>query len=124
MTTTQPPTTVAPPRKPAWRRYLPPVLSLVLVGAVFFWFLPQFTSIADVWTSVKSMSWAQVTILLLAAVWNLLTYQLVMLSTMPGMNLRQATVSTETTTAVSNTVIGGAAISLGITYAINSSWGF
>ena len=42
----------------------------------------------------------------------------------PGMTLRQATVSTETTTAVSNTVVGGAAISLGLTYAMNSSWGF
>src|SRR3954471_6761712 len=113
MTTTQPPTTVAPPRKPAWRRYLPPVLSVALIGAVFFWFLPQFTSIADVWTSVEAMTWTQVTILLIAALWNLATYQLVMITTMPGMTLRQATVSTETTTAVSNTVVGGAAIALG-----------
>src|SRR5690349_2665036 len=70
------------------------------------------------------MTWGQVTILLLAALWNLVTYQLVMLATMPGLTFRQATVSTETTTAVSNTVIGGAAIALGLTYAMNSSWGF
>jgi uncharacterized protein (TIRG00374 family) len=107
-----------------WRRLLGPALSVALLAAVFFWFLPQFTSIADVWTSVKSMSWIEVTILLLAAVWNLATYQFVVLSTMPGMTFRQATVSTETTTAVSNTVLGGAAISLGLTYAMNSSWGF
>jgi putative heme transporter len=43
---------------------------------------------------------------------------------MPGLTFGQATVSTETTTAVSNTVLGGAAISLGLTYAMNSSWGF
>src|SRR3954470_20345818 len=121
MATIESPTPVERPARPLWRRLLGPLLSIVLVAAVFFWFLPQFTSIADVWTSVKSMSWAQVTILLLAALWNLVTYQLVMLSTMPGMTLRQATVSTETTTAVSNTVIGGAAISLGLTYAMNSS---
>jgi hypothetical protein len=64
-------------QRPLWRRLLPPFLSLVLLGAVFFWFLPQFTSIADVWTSVKSMSWVEVTILLLAAIWNLATYQFV-----------------------------------------------
>ena len=58
------------------------------------------------------------------AIWNLATYQFVMVATMPGMTLRQATVSTETTTAVSNTVVGGAAIALGLTYAMNSSWGF
>jgi uncharacterized protein (TIRG00374 family) len=126
-TTTPPASAAAPadtPRPPLWRRLLPPVLSLVLIGAVFFWFLPQFTSIADVWDTVRDMTPAQVAVLLLAAVWNLMTYQFVVVSTMPGMNLRQATVSTETTTAVSNTVVGGAAISLGLTYAMNTSWGF
>ena len=59
-----------------------------LLAAVFFWFLPQFTSIADVWTSVKSMTWAEVAILLLAAIWNLATYQFVVVSTMPGHELR------------------------------------
>jgi uncharacterized membrane protein YbhN (UPF0104 family) len=70
------------------------------------------------------MRWTEVAILLLAAVWNLATYQFVVLSTMPGLTFRQATVSTETTTAVSNTVVGGAAIALGLTYGMNSSWGF
>jgi uncharacterized protein (TIRG00374 family) len=103
---------------------LGPALSVVLVVAVFVWFLPQFTSISDVWTSVRAMSWLEVSLLVVAAVWNLATYQFVMVATTPGMNLRQATVSTETTTAVSNTVVGGAAIAVGLTYAMNSSWGF
>src|SRR5215213_6225265 len=110
--------------RPLWRRLLGPLLSVALLVAVFAWFLPQFTSISDVWTSVRSMSWIEVAVLLLAAVWNLATYQFVVVSTMPGLTFRQATVSTETTTAVSNTVLGGAAIALGLTYAMNSSWGF
>jgi uncharacterized membrane protein YbhN (UPF0104 family) len=97
---------------------------VVLVVAVFWWFLPQFTSVADVWTSVRAMSWPEVALLVVAAIWNLATYQFVMIATTPGMTIGQATVSTETTTAVSNTVVGGAAISLGLTYAMNSSWGF
>jgi uncharacterized membrane protein YbhN (UPF0104 family) len=112
------------PSKPAWRRLLGPLLSVALVVAVFVVFLPQFTSLSDVWTSVRSMSWLEVVVLLLAAAWNLATYQFVMTSTMPGLTLPQAFVSTQTTTAVSNTVVGGAAISLGLTYAMNSSWGF
>jgi uncharacterized membrane protein YbhN (UPF0104 family) len=100
------------------------VLSLALVAAVFVWFLPQFTSLAQVWTSVRDMTWVELTVLVLAAAWNLATYQFVMVSTTPGLRLRQAFVSTQTTTAVSNTVVGGAAISLGLTYAMNSSWGF
>ncbi|MCW2700763.1 MAG: putative Phosphatidylglycerol lysyltransferase, partial [Blastococcus sp.] len=112
------------PKRPLWRKVLGPALSVALLAAVFAWFLPQFTSLADVWTSVRSMSWVEGGVLLLATVWNLATYQLVVVSTMPGMTFRQATVATETTTAVSNIVLGGAAISLGLTYAMNSSWGF
>jgi uncharacterized membrane protein YbhN (UPF0104 family) len=112
------------PRRPVWRRLLPPLLSLALVAAVFFWFLPQFTSISDVWRSVQAMSGLQLVILALAAVWNLASYQFVMTATMPGLTFRQAWVSSESTTAVSNTVVGGAALALGMTYAMNSSWGF
>jgi len=107
-----------------WRRLLGPLLSVALVVAVFAWFLPQFTSLSDVWTSIRDMSTLEVVVLVVAAVWNLATYQFVMTATMPGLTLRQATVSTQTTTAVSNTVVGGAAIAVGLTYAMNSSWGF
>ncbi len=114
-----------PPRTtPLWRRVATPLLSLALVAAVFFWFLPQFTSLSDVWSAVAAMSWTSLALLGLAALWNLATYQFVMVATMPGLRLREATVSTLTTTAVSNTVVGGAALSLGLTYGMNSSWGF
>jgi uncharacterized membrane protein YbhN (UPF0104 family) len=111
-------------RRAAWRRFLPPILSIVLIAAVFFWFLPQFTSISAVWASVRAMSWLQLTVLLVAALWNLASYQFVMTATMPGLTFRQAAVSSEATTAISNTVVGGATIALGLTYAMNSSWGF
>jgi putative heme transporter len=124
VTTIEPVVSPDRPRRPLWRRLLGPALSIALIVAVFAWFLPQFTSLSAVWTAVRSMTWLEMGILLLAAVWNLATYQFVVLSTMPGMTFGQATVSTETTTAVSNTVLGGAAISLGLTYAMNSSWGF
>src|SRR5437763_13336769 len=124
MTTLESGTTPQRRPKPLWRRLIGPAFSLVLVVAVYFWFLPQFTSLSDVRAAVQAMTWVEVTVLVIAAVWNLATYQFVMVTTTPGMTLRQATVSTETTTAVSNTLIGGAAIALGITYAMNTSWGF
>ncbi|MFD2089997.1 lysylphosphatidylglycerol synthase transmembrane domain-containing protein [Blastococcus deserti] len=120
----RPGTETSRPRRGGWRRLVGPLLSVVLVVAVFFWFLPQFTSISAVWTSVRAMTWTEVAVLVLAALWNLATYQFLMVATTPGLTLRQATVSTETSTAVSNTVVGGAAIALGLTYAMNSSWGF
>src|SRR3954465_15768511 len=124
MTTVEMPSATDPHPKPLWRRVLPPAPSGVLVAAVFFWFLPQFTSISAIWVSVRSMSALQIGILVVAALWNLASYQFVMTTTMPGLTFRQAAVSTESTTAVSNTLVGGAAIALGLTYAMNSSWGF
>src|SRR3954470_805478 len=125
MATVEPvPIPVLKSRKPLWRRLLGPLFALVLLAAVYVWFLPQFTSLSAVWASVQAMSSVQIAVLLLAAAWNLATYQFVMVTATPGMTLRQATVSTETTTAVSNTLIGGAAIALGSTYAMNPSWGF
>src|SRR3954454_15124816 len=124
MTTVEMPSATDPHPKPLWRRLLPPALSVVLVAAVFFWFLPQFTSISAIWVSVRSMSGRQIGILVIAALWNLASYQFVMTTTMPGLTFRQAAVSTESTTAVSNTLVGGSAIALGLTYAMNSSWGF
>ena len=107
-----------------WRRLIGPAFSLILIAAVFVWFLPQFTSLSDVWTAVRSMTTVEVGILVLAAIWNLATYQFVMVTATPGLRLRQATVSTESTTAVANTLIGGAAVAVGLTYTMNSSWGF
>src|SRR5438270_12635095 len=116
--------TIPKRRRPLWRRLLAPLFSLVLLAAVVFWFLPQFTSLGAVWATVQAMTNLEIAVLLVATVWNLATYQFVMVTTTPGLTLRQATVSTETTTAVSNTLIGGAAIALGLTYTMNSSWGF
>jgi uncharacterized protein (TIRG00374 family) len=124
MTTLTPESTALRRRRVTWRRALAVAFSLVLVGAVIFWFLPQFTSLSAVWASVQAMTLLQIAILVVATVWNLATYQFVMVTTTPGMTLRQATVSTETTTAVANTLVGGAAIAVGLTYTMNSSWGF
>src|SRR3954469_25337474 len=121
MTTVEMPCATEPHPKPLWRRALPPALSVVLAGAVFFWFLPQSTSISAIWVSVRSMSALQIGILVVAALWNLASYQFVMTATTPGLTFRQVAVATESTTVVSNTLVGVGAIALGLTYAMNSS---
>ncbi|HEY6746226.1 MAG TPA: YbhN family protein [Mycobacteriales bacterium] len=99
-------------------------VSVALVVAVFWFFLPQFTSLSEVWSSVRAMSWPQVATLVAVAIWNLVTYLLVNVSTMPGLRFAQAGVATEASTAVSNTVPGGGALGIGLNYAMFSSWGF
>jgi uncharacterized membrane protein YbhN (UPF0104 family) len=107
-----------------WRKVITPVLSLVLAAAVLAWFIPRFTSLSAVWDTVRAMTGAQVALLALVTAWNLATYQFLVVATMPGLTLRQATVATLSTTAVANTVVAGGAIAVGLTYAMNSSWGF
>jgi putative heme transporter len=106
------------------RSVLSVAVSVALVVAVFWFFLPQFTSLGQVWSSVRGMSGVEVATLAVVAVWNLITYLLVNVSTMPGLRFAQAGVATEASTAVSNTVPGGGAIGIGLNYAMFSSWGF
>jgi uncharacterized membrane protein YbhN (UPF0104 family)/membrane-associated phospholipid phosphatase len=106
------------------RRVAPALVSLVIVVAVFWFFLPQFTSLSSVWDSVRGMSAVEVSVLVLAAAWNLATYGFVMISTMPGLTYRQAMVVTESSTAVSNTVPAGGAVGIGLSIAMYDSWGF
>jgi putative heme transporter len=106
------------------RRLLPPLFSLAIVVLVFWYFLPQFTSISAVWTSARSMTWLELTTLGLLAVWNLATYWFVNVSATPGLTYPQAAVATESSTAISNTVPGGGALGIALNYAMFQSWGF
>jgi uncharacterized membrane protein YbhN (UPF0104 family) len=106
------------------RQVVGPLVSLALIVAVFGVFLPQFTSLSSVWATVRSMTFWELATLGVAAVWNLATYWLVMVATMPGLTYRQAAVVTEASTAVANTVPGGGAVGIALSYSMYSSWGF
>jgi putative heme transporter len=119
---------IAPPVVSARRRWLRPVLSatvsLAIVVGVFWYFLPQFTSMSEVWSHIRAMTTLELITLTLAAVWNLASYLFVSVGATPGLTYRQAFVATESTTAIANTLPGGGAIGIAMTYSILGSWGF
>ncbi|MDQ1646161.1 MAG: putative heme transporter [Cryptosporangiaceae bacterium] len=124
---TAPGSAPVPHRRSHWalvRRIISPLISIAIIVGVFAYFLPKFTSVSAIWASVRGMSWWQVGVLALAALWNLASYWLVMVATMPGLTYPQAAVVTQSGTAVSNTLPGGGAIGIGLSYAMYSSWGF
>jgi putative heme transporter len=100
-------------------------VSLVLVVAIFYFLLKKI-DLAQVWAAITGMTWLELTLLGLLAVWNLCTYAFVWMAVTPTPQLSfgHAMVMTQSTTAVANTVPGGSAIGIGMTYAMLGSWGY
>jgi uncharacterized protein (TIRG00374 family) len=99
-------------------------LSLALLAAILYFVVPSLPDFSTVWGYVTAMTPLELGILALVAAWNLATYWLVMVAATPGLTYRQAMVATQSSTAVANTLPGGSAISVGLTYAMMGSWGF
>jgi len=106
------------------RRLVSGALSVAVIVGVFWYFLPQYTDASAVWGYIKGMSWQSEVILAIATAWNLCTYWFVNVATMPALKVRQAAVVTESSTAIANTLPGGSAIAIALSYAMYSSWGF
>jgi hypothetical protein len=79
---------------------------------------------AQAWAAITAMTGLELSILGLLAVWNLCTYAFVWMMATPGLGFRRAMVMTQATTAVANTVPGGSAIGIGMTYGMLRSWGY
>jgi putative heme transporter len=99
------------------------VLSLVLVVAIFY-FLRRKIDPAQTWAAITAMTWQELAILGLLAIWNLCTYAFVWMAVTPGLGFWRAMMMTQATTAVANTVPGGSAIGIGMTYSMLGSWGY
>jgi hypothetical protein len=105
------------------RLLLQGLLSLVLVVAITY-YLRRKIDPAQTWAAITAMTWPELTTLGLLAIWNLCTYAFVWMSLTPGLGFGRAMVMTQATTAVANTVPGGSAIGIGMTYSMLGSWGY
>ncbi|MDP9005681.1 MAG: YbhN family protein [Actinomycetota bacterium] len=106
------------------RQVLRAAVSVAVVVAVFAGVLPQVADLSEVAATVGAMTGLEVATAAAVAGWNLVSYWLVQLSVLPGLHLGQAAVASQSSTALANSVPGGAAAGIGLTYAIYSSWGF
>ena len=111
--------------KPAtWKRLTQALVSTVVVVGIFVGVMPQIADYSDVWEIIRSLTRLEATSLALVAFWNLATYWFVLIAALPGLRLREAAVVNQASTAVSNSLPGGAAIGVGVTLAMLTSWGF
>ena len=110
-------------RRSSTRMAIGVLVSLVLVVAIFY-FLLRDIDLALVWAEIRAMTWMEDAVLAVIAAWNLATYVLVWMSVTPGLGFWHAFVMTQSTTAVANTVYGGSAIGIGMTYSMLGRWGY
>jgi uncharacterized membrane protein YbhN (UPF0104 family) len=106
------------------KRLLQGAVSLAIVVAIFAFAIPRIADYSAVWTTVTDLTWLELATLVVAMVFNLVTYWLQNMSAMPGLSFGQAAVLTQTTTSVANTIPAGGAIAVGLTYSMLRSWGF
>jgi uncharacterized protein (TIRG00374 family) len=100
------------------------VVSAVLVIAVFAFALPKLADFSEVWREITEMTWIEITSIVLAGLWNLITYWFVMMAALPGSNIWQVSKVNLATTAVSNTLPAGGALGVAATFGMFSTYGF
>ncbi len=118
-------TDVPPPagHRRVWR-YVSFAISLLIVIGIFVFAIPKVASYKDVLASIRTLTALQLWSLVAASIFNLFTYWWANMAALPGLTLGKAAVDTQTTTSVANTLPGGGAIAVGLTYTILRSWGF
>jgi uncharacterized protein (TIRG00374 family) len=107
----------------AWR-IAQVAIALLIVGGIFLAVIPNIADYGRVWDTIRALTALQIGMLLAASAVNLVTYWLQSMAAMPGLSLWMAAVQTQTTTTVANTVPGGGAIAVGLSYAMFKSWGY
>lgn len=99
------------------------LVSVVVVLGIFVGVLPRIADMGEVWTHVREMTGLELGTLVIATLWNQITYWLVTVAALPGLGFGQAAVVNLSSTAIANTVPAGGGIAIGVTVAMLRSWG-
>lgn len=110
-------------RSRIWR-VLQIAFAVAIVAAVFFAVIPQIADYRDVWDTLWALTGFQILLVAGVAIANLVTYWLQSMAALPGLTLAMAAVQTQTTTTIANTVPGGGAAAIGMSFAMFRSWGY
>jgi len=108
----------------SWKRLVGYAISIVIVVAIFAWAIPKFADYGAVLKWIRTLTPLESLSLVLAMLFNLVTYWWANQAALPGLGIGKAAVLTQTTTSVANTLPAGGAIAIGLTYSILDSWGF
>ena len=111
-------------RRRRLRHRLTQVLAIVVLLAVFGFIFPRIASYSAAWDVVRSMTANWILTLIGVTVLNLILTWWFITTCLPGLSLPRAAAMNLSSTAVANTVPGGGAIALGVSWNMASAWGF
>ena len=106
------------------KRLLGGTAAVVVVVAVFVFFLPRIADYRDVWDVIDELGWQEGLLLAGATVLNLVTFAPPWMAALPGLGFRQAMAMTQASTALSIVSPAGAAVGIAGSYSMLRSWGF
>ncbi|HEY7793387.1 MAG TPA: lysylphosphatidylglycerol synthase domain-containing protein [Gaiellaceae bacterium] len=106
------------------RRAVAAAVAVVVAGAVFLFVLPQIADYGEVWGTIVDLTWRQVLVLAGAVVLNIVTFAPPFMAALPGLGFLRALVVTQASTASTYVAPGGAAVGLGIAWAMLRAWRF
>ena len=97
---------------------------MVLIVAVFGFFLPKLADYADIWDVIESLDSSDLVLITIVGVWNLFALAPLVMTAQPGVRFMEAFVNINAGSAAANTVPGGSAIGIAINWTMFDSWGF
>jgi uncharacterized protein (TIRG00374 family) len=106
------------------RRIIQITVSVVVVVAIFAFAIPKVADYGSVWRAITAMTWLELATLVLAMLFNLVTYWWQNMASLPGLGFWQAAVNNQTTTSIADTIPGGGYLAVPVGYAMYRSWGF
>ena len=116
--------TPAPPVPAVKRKLIVLAVAAAVVGAVFAFVLPKIADYGDVWGTLRGLTWAQLGVLALAVVANVVTFAPPFVATLPGLGFMRALTLTQASTASTYLAPGGAAVGVALAFAMLRGWGF
>jgi len=97
---------------------------VVLIVAVFGFFLPKLADYSDIWDDLQDLHASDLVLITAVGVWNLFALAPLVMTAQPGVRFMEGFVNINAGSAVANTVPGGSAIGIAINWAMFDSWGF
>lgn len=112
------------PSRPWWHRLASFTITAAVVVVVFGFVIPQIADYDQVLDHIAGLEAGHWILLGALAVWFLVAYVFVLMTTLPTLRFAEGFVVQTTGTAINNSVPAGGAIALPLQYVMFMSWGF